>query len=161
MSDMPVSANGKARWRMPSTTMTIAESTSSLKSLTILDNKDMCFTPRVNNFMTFHNDAMYQTFRKLVYKSICGKENGCKSGSDWLNVPPIRVVLNKLYPDPKNGGEAPVKYPSLYVMPQDYIYDDGTDIQLAVDSIDSLTDKNPKMAILFKTKCGESNTKNP
>lgn len=80
---------------------------------------------------------------------ICGKPDACPSGSKWLNVAPVRVILEELY-SPKDL----VKYPSIYLMPQDYLYDDGKTIVLAVDSLKTLTAKEPNMANLFTAKCG-------
>lgn len=127
-------SNRKEIWRMPSVTMTIAEKYDSVNSISLIDEKDLCFTPRVNNLMTFYDDGIYQKFKKAVFNQICGKDDGCPSGSKWLHVAPIRVILNKLY-----GSSDKVKYPSLYLLPQDYLYDDGKNIVLAVDSLKSLS----------------------
>lgn len=52
-------SNSGPRWRMPKTTMTIAKTFDGIESLTLTDSKDLCFTPRVNNFLTFYKDDMY------------------------------------------------------------------------------------------------------
>jgi hypothetical protein len=97
---------------MPKATLAIAKTHDSSESITLADSKDLCFTPRVNNLLTFHDHAKYQELKKTVFKSICGKEDACATGTDYLHVAPIRIVLEELYDE-----KSPVKYPSLYIMP--------------------------------------------
>ena len=134
------------KWTMPQVTMTVAKKVDSNDIFTIIDKKDLCFTPRVNNFFTFYNHQTYLDFTKMVYNSICGKDDSCPSGSKQLNVAPIRVILNPLV-DP----EQKVTYPYIYLMPQDYIHDDGKKINIAVDSLETLGDN---MKSLFTAQCG-------
>lgn len=117
--------------------------------LNLSDHKNLCFTPSVNNFFTFADDQMYQDFKKAVFQSMCGKDDKCPSGSDIHKVGQMRLFLNKI---PVEKDED--RYPTTYIEPQDFIYDDGTEMKLSADSITSL---GPNMKELFTTFCGVSN----